>query len=302
MISPENELHGVEGFLEATRQLVEDDGLVLTRNRVQLIHEGKAIYVTPVHYESLNYLSHIYQPLARGKLVTSEFQDAAKLAARDNADTASDLYPLITVINHTTDMYVTDVVDVAQLIADDELPVYSVPARSKKHGEMITVGMSSYVKGLAGKVGVNPVGVVVIEDGGAHTVEETGLQGWTHLLDAQTRDAEALSMLQKDITRILEGSRHRVTDQSDGRVEIVVRVGTQPDLQTLVLSLIDLVESHHMRLYYTNDEIATGEVGSVFTIVDDSFTPILRLAGERSLDMAAYNAYLAATEIFKELY
>jgi len=313
MILPERDHHGAIGFLEATRQLAEDDGLVLSRNRVQLIHDEKAVYVTPVHYEGLNFLSEVYQPITPGTLVTSEFQNAASEAMSETGDKPWITYPLMTVINHSTDVRFTETVNVAKLINEDTLPVYSLPARSTQGGELLTLGVSTLIKRMAWQVGVNPVGAVVIEDGGAHTVEETGLRIWTHLpsLDKEgevtpgeptfdPRGLGALSLLQMDIAQMFMSNRHRVTENTNGRVEVVVRVGTQPDLQTVLLSLIDLVESNYLRLYYTNDEIATGEIGSVFKVVDDSFTTMFSLSGERSIDMAAYNAYLAAVEIFNE--
>src|SRR5690606_18269092 len=90
-------------------------------------------------------------------------------------------YPLLTVIHHATGRCATQKVNVAKLITEDRLQVYSMPARSTVGGEMLSLGFSGLIKDLAQTVGVNPVGMVVVEDGGAHTVDETGLYSRTHL-------------------------------------------------------------------------------------------------------------------------
>jgi hypothetical protein len=186
---------------------------------------------------------------------------------------------------------------------------------------MLSLGFSGLIKDLAQAVGMNPVGMVIVEDGGAHTVEEAGLYSQTHLpvqreatlseskggdwdeyeMELDHRGSAALSLMQMNAAQTFISSRHRVTEGVNGRVEVVVRVMTQPDLQTLMLSLIDLVESKHMRLEYTNEGIVTGEIGSVLSVVDAKGERLFSLSAERTLDMAVLNAYLAAEALFPEL-
>ncbi|MGH7218206.1 MAG: hypothetical protein ACREGE_02050 [Candidatus Microsaccharimonas sp.] len=307
MINPEfgPELPQV-GFLDMTRQLAEDDTLIVSRNKVRHFRGGQQIDQALVHYEALNYLSDIYRPISPGKLVTEEFRAAARAMAAESDTTPWSTYPLLTVIHHATGKYATQKVDVAKLIADDRLQVYSIPARSTVRGEMLSLGFDGLIKNLAQVVEVNPVGMVVVEDGGAHTVDETGLYSRTHLpaqseMTFDRRGPSALSLMQMSAAQTFIENRHRVTENADGRVEVVVRVMPQPDLQTLMLELIDMVESRDMRLEYKLDGIATGEIGSVFSVVNQNGELLLSLSAERTLDMAVLNAYLAAAVTFPEL-
>jgi hypothetical protein len=311
MLSPEVNPHGAIGFLEVARRLGERDALVLSRNRVQVIRNQGVVQTQPVHYEGLNFLTQVYQPISVGALVTDEFRSAALKAESEKDALPPEMYPLMTVINHTTEQRLTRPVNVAGLLVQGELPVYSVPARHANGGEMLRLGMSTFIKRMAGQVGVNPVGAVVIEDGGVHTIEEMGPSIWTHL---PTRRAEqfsdeplfdprsmaALALLQMDIATAFAHNRHTVTKNENGRTEVVARVVTQPDLQTLLLSLIDMVEAKGLRLHYRNEGIATGEMGSAFGLADQSFLVVYDLSAEPTVDMAAYNAYLAASEIFND--
>ncbi len=294
------------GFLDMTRQLAEDDSLILLRNKVRHMRDGQQIDQAAVHYEGLNYLSEIYRPITPGKLVTDEFRSAARVVAAESDTTPWATYPLLTVIHHGTGQYVTQKVDVAKLIAEDKLQVYSMPARSSMKGEMLSLGFDGLIKNLAQVVKVNPVGMVVVEDGGAHTVDETGLYSRTHLPTQgehtfDHRGVSALSLMQMNAAQTFIENRHRVTEDAHGRVEVVVRVMPQPDLQTLMLELIDMVEAQHMRLEYRFDGIATGEIGSVFSVVDQNGELVFSLSAERTLDMAVLNAYLAAAVTFPEL-
>lgn len=307
MINPEfsPELPQV-GFLDMTRQLAEEDRLIVSRNKVRHFRGDQQIDQAPVHYEGLNYLSDIYHPVTPGRLVTEEFRMAARATAAESEATPWTTYPLLTVIHHGTGKYVTQKVDVAKLIADDRLQVYALPARSTVRGEMLSLGFNGLIKNLAQVVGVNPVGMVVVEDGGAHTVDETGLYSRTHLptqdeIAFDRRGGSALSLMQMNTAQTFIENRHRVTEGADGRVEVVVRVMPQPDLQTLMLELIDMVEARYMRLEYKLDGIATGEIGSVFSVVDQHGELIMSLSAERTLDMAVLNAYLAAAVTFPEL-
>lgn len=305
-MTPEHTPKEVIGFLDATRLLSEDEAIILSRNSIKLVNDAGVRDSAPVHYEGLNYLSEIYQPIQAGTLVTDEFKAAAKALQATPDATPWTTYPLITVINHLDNTRFTETVNVARLIANDALPLYSYRARSTRGGEQVITGLDTLIKGMVDKIGINPVGAVIYGDGEAMTIRDSGLNARTHFdrygpASFDQRGEAALSLIQMSVSQAFIESRYRITEASDGRVELVLRIGTQPDLQTTLLELIDLVESHHLHLRYTYDGIATGEMGSVFSVVDDKYDHVLDLTGERSLDMAVHNAYLAATELWNNL-
>ncbi len=290
----EREPEPVIGFQEATVQLEEGDGLILSRNRVGLFRGGEIVSHVPVHYEHLTRASEMRRPVSSGNMVTHEFQDAAAQLIGMTDLFAGVKYPLLTVINHATENRFTETIDAARLIAQERLPVYGLPARSTEGGTMASLGVSALIRNLAQRVEVNPNTAIVIDDDSAHTIEEVGLGIWTHLPKQSTspRKPSDLLQLQEDLGYMIDVNRHRVSEPAHDRSEIVVRLATQPDLQTILIELIDSIELRNMHLMYTNDFIATGEVGPTFLLLNDTFEYQRTLSQENTLGMAVYNAYL----------
>lgn len=302
------------GLLEVVRGLDEGDWLILSRNQARHMRHFEQIDKTAVHYEDLNYLSDIYRPISPGKLVTDEFKEAATSLARYNTALENkETYPLITVINDRTEDEVTEVIDVASLIAADKLPVYQLPARSTRGGEMVKLGYSTLIRNMAQRAGLGPIGLMAVDEEGSYTIDDIGIDHFMHLpaskrgayegdpqMEYDRRGSIALALLQLDTARTFDASTFAVTEVETASPHLVVRIATQPDLQTIMLQLVDLVESHNLQLVYSNSGIATGEIGSVFSVADDTGNAMVTLSEDRTLDMALNNAYLYARECLPE--
>lgn len=313
MISPEYEQNGTVGFLEVVAHLTQDDGLVLGQGYVRRVHEGRVVREMSVHYEGLEHLSESYRQPDQGKLVTDEFQVAAEQILSEKSRKPQSTYPLMTVINNETEERITEVMDIARLIDRGELPVYARVNESAKSGEELSLGVVSLIEKMALKVGLNSRGVVIIDDSDAHQIDTAVRVRESHFSmhnghypvndepDIDRRGVAMLSLLQMDLAQAFIGSRHRITDKIDGYVEAVLRLTTRPDMQTMLLELIDGAESHHMHLHYNRGMTLMDEEGSTFTLVDDTYSLRYGLATERTLDMAVYNAYLVAVDIFKRM-
>jgi hypothetical protein len=312
MNSPEHTPRPVSSFFELVEQLPEGDGLVLSQDRVHLFHKGKIAHEVPVHYEGLNYLSEVYRPLSPDKVVTDDFEAAVAQTLREQGETPQRTYPFMTIVNHSTNESITETINVAKLVDQDMLPIYS---RTTSEGrEALSVGINTLAKIMAQKVGVNPIGAVVIENGRAQAVEDIVPTTWTRpstridedlagdTWDTDSHNATALDALQLDTALAFHISRHKVrTGTEDGRAEVVFRMASPPDLQELLFTVIDLVELHGKHLYFERKKLLNNEEGPVFTILDKNFELYSNLSDGRMLDMAIYNAYLAAPDILKKV-
>lgn len=312
MTSPEYQPRNAMDFFEATRQLPDGDGFLLSRNRIQLIHKGRVELEKPVHYEGLNYLSDIHRPIDPDRIVTDEFKvRIIDSVLREQGETPQTTYPLMTVINQATGAHVSETVNVAKLIKEHSLPVY---ARDTIQGdEVLSLGISTLAKIIARRAGVNPVGAVIVENNKVHDVEDVIPRIWRRSdsfedhdsidngLNFNPRGAESLSLLQMDIAQDFIESPNRVTQGVDGRVEVAYHMTGQPDMQTLLLGLIDLVESRHMHLFFTHIHLSNGEEESVFKVVGNHLEELFILSSAQTLDIAVYNARLKASNIFNEV-
>lgn len=293
------------GFFDAIQALHPDDALIVSRNRVYHVHDLVITKTVPVHYDELNHLSSMQTLHLDDELISSEeFHEGISKLPKNN-----DVYPRLTVINTSSDKIppFTLSMNVAELIQHDNVRIYSAPARVNGGGEQLTLGIGALVNEMADIVGVTANPMIIGEER-AHTVEELGLESKTFLPKAQKivlgnervihpRGVKAINRLQADLTALLSRSPYATTSDSDGAIEVTLRIGSQPNLDTLMLDLIDLVEEKQFRLVYTYEEIATEELGHVFSLIDDESRLVGELAGEVHLDMAVYNAYITVQDV-----
>ncbi|MGV9002004.1 MAG: hypothetical protein ACOH18_03565 [Candidatus Saccharimonadaceae bacterium] len=322
MTSPEYQSRNVIGLFEAAKDLFDGDGLVLFRNRFQLIHQGEVAHEAPVHYEGLNGLTDTERPIDPDRIITDRFRRGVlERALREQGETPEATYPLMKIINHDTGEPVSVPVNVMELIKEGALPVYARSTR--ENDELVSLGISTLVKIIAQRVGINPVGAVVIEKGKAYDVEDAIPRFWIaspfdeddrvdvdvdlvvdDQLDFDWRGTTALLLLQMEIDAFIDNQNRIIQEADDqnvgGRIEIVYHLASQPDMQTVVLELIDLIEESHMHLYFAHERGPNGEEQSVFKVVDDNFLEIFNLSCEPTLDIALYNARLVASDVFNE--
>lgn len=314
MISSEHEPGGPISFQEAAERLSENDGLILARDSIRVVHEGRVIREILAHYEDLTRNTQESDGSHRGKLITGAFRAAALDTLSEMGSRPRSTYPLMRVINNEEEeRQATEVMDIAQLIAMNLLPVYAREDTSTKSGEELSLDMSVVMRDMAARVGLDPAKVVLIDDSEARPLDGLIRVRETHPsaqpnefpesdeLSIDRRGEAMLSLLQMDLAKVFATHRHKITDGIEGHVEVVLRLTNQPDLQATILSLIDLVEYHHLNLHYSKGMTLIDEEGATFTLVDDSFALRFGLATEKTLDMAVYNAYLAAVEIFRRM-
>jgi len=318
MNTPEFEHEGVVGFLEVTRRTGVGSLLLLSRDSVEVIgDDGHKKY--PVHYDGLNYLAEQSDSMNRyTRLVTDEFKGAAEqlVAASEHEPLGT---PVIVVINHQTEVTIEQPLDVAALIAEGVLPVYSTKARSTKGGELITIDIGQYVKQLVSKVGVGPIGAYILESfdeeddrySEALSLSEAGLNSTTFLPDKgkvvdgdddiviDPRSEAALLIMQLNLSRHLAESIFSYGEEH-ASVRLALRVASQPDMKQVALALIDLVEKRYLKVQYRRDMIVTGQEGHIFSVVDaTTVEELYELSREFSLDTALHNAYIRAQSLLQ---
>ncbi len=300
-------------FLEASKGLEEGEGLVLSRQRASLVSgEGIVYGDSAIEYKNLNFISDIYRVPTGGELITDgPLVDAAHRMSGNHDTMPGATYPFLIVVNDETDARVAVHVDVATLISQGRLPVYSTKARSRGGGEMLTLDMESLARALAGKVGMGPGGVVVKEKYGygAESMREAVPSVQVHLareagaalaLDAQTRlsladrDEKALALLQLKAADMFMDSHNRAKDDLNGAVHVELRLLQQPDLNTTIIDLINWAEVRGGRIMYRYDWLETGVEGPTFWLVDRDNRHIHTLSADNELDLAIHNAYLMA--------
>ena len=312
MNNPEREPQPIASFGDMAYRLPEDEELLLSRNSVQHVRMHTRAETEPVHYEGIDNVSSgdysVY-----GDPIQSQFIRAAEhLKGDESYVRKGPAYPTLTVINHTTKAAETKVVDVPDLIIKGRVPMYLVPHRSRRSGETILTDFTPLIKELVKEVGIDPKEALLIDDGVATALRDTDLRTYTYIpkefdsddipqtLSIDPRGDAALALVQMDTAQTFMRSGHRVLHVLRGRVEVVLNVGVRPDIQTVVLSLVDLVESLGLHLQCYKGYVATEETGFVLSVVDDNLDEVASLAGESTLDMAFYNAYNAAQLIFPE--
>jgi len=313
MNGTEHERLDVANFQDVVQDLPDDEGLFMSRNTVRHAKVGLIGEAEDVHYEGIDDVP-VGDYRIDGALVTGEFHDVARWVLSDpDYARQGPAYPRITVINNTTGAYVSRIIDVAELIIHDSLPIYSRPEQFPGESEVLYADFMPLIRTLINDVGVQPDRSIVLRGRGAQPLHDIDPSTETRLAQTfeVTEDVEAvyavkprgeaaLNLLQMDTAQAFMASSYRRRDTYPGSVEVVLQVGTKPDLQTLLLAMIDVIELRGERLYLYKDIVATGEIGFVLTIVDNEFRLVEELSRESSLDIAIYNAYRAAWGKFSE--
>lgn len=309
----ENEPAAIEGLVDIVRDLSEYEGLLLSRNYLQRVAlEGRRELIN-VHYEDLNNPPEPKIPSA-GRPVMYEFYRAAmQLMGEGRYIHDGPAYPILSVVNSLTGATESKVVDVVELIAEEALPIYSSPARIKGGGEMLVADFSHLARGLIERVGRVPEQSVAMSEGSiieyanilphgrSFLRKEHSIGAEVPSMQIERRGETALHILQMDIAQSFINHGHRDVDLTRGNVEVSLSVAARPDMQNIMLSLIDLVESCGLKLYLFKDNVNTGETGYVFSIVNDDIELAAGLSADTSLMTAVYDAYNSALDIFPEL-
>lgn len=314
MNTNEHEPTPAKDMVEVVRYLSEGEGVLLGRNTLQVIDADNQLRALNIHYEGLNEPTPTRGPL-NGKPVMYEFyKTAAPLSREAHFLQYGPAYPVLSVINNLTGEAASTVVDVAKLITDEVLPIYARQARTKGGGdEMLSVDLSVVAGSLIEEIGYTPEDVVVFD--GRSIIECDDALPETrafirknHTIGAEVdsfqidpRGDTALSIVQMDVAQSFLHHVGRDPELAIGNVEVALRVGPRPDMQTIMLSLIDCVESCGGRLYLTKSEIATQQEGYEFAILDKDLEVVVSLSGDFSLMTATYDAYNRVRELFPGL-
>lgn len=304
----------VASFRDLAYQLPDDQGLFLSRNSVRRQYVDRATGAPePVHYEGIDTLSVDDYPV-EGILVSDEFRSIATwVRAETECVRRPPAFPMLTVINNTTGAAESRIIDVSELIVNDTLPIYATPAEYPDEGEVLRMDFMPLIKSLVEATDVQPGRAMLLKADGMQALRDVDLSVTTHLapiselqggdrvtLPVEARGETALSLLQMDVADAFVASDHKAVMSQRKESEVVLQVGVRPDLQTLLLSMIDIIESRNEHLYCYKDSVTTGELAFVLSVVNDNFVRIVELAREASLDVALYNAYRMTWESYPE--
>jgi len=313
MNSSEREPVPTVSLFEAVGRLRENEGFLLSHNQLQLVKDVDLDRVSGVTYDALNAAPEILHPPAR-KLVTHEFFEAAKrLVAGDKYIKESPAYPVLSVINHDTGAVESRVIDVAELIVQDVLPIYSMPARVVNGGELLMADLSQFTKNLAQEVGCDPETAVVVSEGRIMEFKDALPITRTYLrkenspgadighFDMDPRGEATLNFLQMNVARAFNqhASRNQHISRGIGGVELEVM--PRPDIKSMILGLIYLVQSYDLELYLTKDEVLNSEECFIFMIVNKEMEEVAGLSADTSLTAAVHDAFTALQEILPKL-
>lgn len=294
------------GFQELDQLLDDGEGLILSRNKARYFRGDSATESFPIHYEDIAPWWYSTEPRYPGEDVTKEFSDAAKTVMSFKRVMAPMMYPKLTVINDATDQGLVATLDVAAMIADERISVYSSRARSRRGGERITLALGSVIYDLAKEAGVESQ-PLILDEYGASAISEIDIDVQRTFPkiahegepDISPRGDSALGLLQMDVSLQAIKSVLRSSRAKDSRLELTARVGSLPDLHVHLLDMIDTIESHGWHLYYGKGDVYTEEMGSMFLLLDEHYRLLSRLSEDTSLPLAVYNAYLQVMEQFR---
>lgn len=311
--SYEQEPRPVTSFVDVVQELSDNEGLFLSRNYVRRVGPAGKSDPYPVHYEELN---DIYRDryIPMGSLVSNEFVESAQqLSKEERYIKMNPVYPILTVMNEATGDSESKLIDIPRLIIDDFLPVYSVPAGLPGEGEYIIIDFAEIVKDLMQYMGYTAENAIIQGPNGSTMLSYVDFVSRTliakehrvadnvepYILD--TRGVAALNLLQMNSAQTFMQSRYRTVDAEDGRVEVTLHIAAKPDIQSRILSLIDMVEQQGRRLYYSKEGISGDEAISVLSVVDENrIQEPYCLVENVSLDMVVIDAYDAVLKLFPE--
>lgn len=308
--SYERESRPKQSYVDIVNNLRYGEGLLLARDHVNYIRTDGVATTVPVHYEDLNSETRPRR-LPIGRPVTSEFIETARRLTKDTRYVRmSPVYPILSVINYRTEAPESRVIDIAQLIADSELEVYSSAVRTDPEGELLSLDFTELVEDMIQTTGDNPNDVLIIGRDKATALRDINIVSRTIIRKNYSASEEVesialphrgdtvLSLLQMSSAEKLIASGYRAAEKISDTAEISFRIIKKPDMQRMMVSLIKLVDLQRYYLFCTKEITEIGEVCTKLSIRDDKNVEIALLAEDASLDAAVYNAYHIARELF----
>jgi len=313
MNNTEYEPLAVANFRDVAYQLPDGEGLFLSRNTVYHVRRGVMSIPQPVHYEAIDDLT-IEGRSSLGKLVSEEFREVALWVYSDERHSPREsAYPLITVINNTTGAVTSLSVDVAELILQGYISIYAKPSRECDEEDILSTDLTTLIEDLIKEVGVEPDQALLTARDGVRSLRDIDLTSEASLrravetsspesamLSVHPRGEAALNLLQTSVSRAFAASKYKGRETERSNNEVVLQVQARPDLQALVLMLIDMIEARGELLYCHRELSTSGEKEFVISVVSRKLQVIEELTREASLDIALYRAYRRAWEIFPE--
>ena len=301
-------------FVDIIPSLSEGEEIVLTRTDVTSVSSHRQYQNQPVHYEGLERYVNVNNNTYTGDDITDAFFDVTKASDLLVDRTITAHYPRLQVIHDSTYNAAEEIVDVARLVQQGRLPIYSSNARSTRGGKMFTVGVKSLIYDLARNVGVNPNRSVVVKKGGPVTIDEAGLdvqqmvgqktafQEVNSTPGSTPINEDSLILLQMEVMKQFKERSPHPSTKYDTRPMVSLSLTEIPHIKFLVNSMINVVEERHLKLMLARDFVETGMDGYVFSIVGDNlFAPPTFLSAERSFGMAAYRGYLAVESTIRNM-
>ena len=301
-------------FADIIPNLNEGEGLILSRTEVTSVLPSYRYQDQPVHYAGLDDYLKVNSESNGATDIYTEFIEAASGSnLLSNPETTAH-YPRLQVVHDATYNAAEEIIDVARLVQQGRLPIYSSNARSTRGGKIFTVGMKSLIYDLARDVGVDPARSVVIEGGGAATLDEVGFEiQQTVGQEAEFQDFEdtrgqvptredLLMLLQMEVMKQFKERSPRAVRGPETRPMVILSLTEIPDIKFLVSSMINAVEQRRLKLVLERDSVDTGVQGYVFSVAGDNvFASPKLLSAERSFGMAAYNGFLAVESTIRNM-
>lgn len=307
MTFTEREPQRTGSVFELVSQLKDSgDGLLLSRNRAQLVYGGRVDDKRhEVHYEDIH-LNTSAPEVPKGKNITDRMRAAAYVVAHDRERAENQLmYPVLEVKNRDTGAYTKATLDVARLILDDNVPIYSQREPDGTGDEHIVFDTTHLLQMLAGQVGVDPLRAILQRGTDAWTLannplmimitlkQKHVLENEEFYLGVDSRDAAVLRLLQLEVAeRIRDGPFfYKHPRWSEYVTNASIEVAPEPDMQSVILELIDEVEHRGEKVYVAGD-LKHEEKGVGVYFAHPELKETFHAASDTSLTMALYKAYL----------
>lgn len=299
------------GFNEIMHHLPDENPVTLSHDSVGFIIDGDRVLEMPTHYEELEVFAEVNDTPRGGEDVAGEFEDDALSITRVLAGNRVD-FPLLRVVNDTTHHPHEEAIDVARLISEHKLSVYSTHARVRGGGEMLRIGLQPLMHVMAEGVGVSSRRATIVQDGDASPLDQGGF-GDMHvvmrrphteieqLLAASARGVGALALLQDAANRGFKQSQYRVPTSAE-QPRVVLPIVEMPDVKFLLMAMMSAVKEKQVKLLYQRDEVETGVEGYVFSVASSENLRMSRIvSAERSFGLAAFNGYLRMGATLKDI-